>query len=818
MACDNLATKSDVQALEQKINSLKSEIQTLSKQLSQINAGISAILTAIAALRTFLDQKLSPIASQLINIYKALTSLSSKVDSGISQILTAIKNLKNAEIDYGKIEGFHRTTRSEISGVIARYIVPIERQLQVINSQCVNIYKAITQLNRENNDLLKTISNILSILSSLKSLFSKPVEIDYSKIEGYHKATRSQLINVISQYVNPLSQKLDSISAQCVNIYKAIKNFNLNDIKNHINNQFNSLRESNASYFANLRTFIKQLNDSNDINRIKDFLDLLIRENDGILEDHLKEIKGIVNYNRGKINYLVSRLDTLFSQLWSRLNAIEDRILAELKRLSLPTVDLKGIENALKNANNTLSQIKQYQEQRFGVLQESINNIYNYLKNLKFPQIDLRGIENAIQNANNTLSQIKQYNEQQFSIAREASNNIYKQGKDNYEQLRKLINDQFNSLRTALTGYVQQILNKIDGIQFTDYAPSDWESIKEIIIKTFSILGGTAWDAGINFNPELDIKARANYAFNISSSGTGTSQMVNCISLIDYLQYLHTVVYYRLGFQDYPIQVTEDLTDNTRIREIYLPTLSSFNTWQTKQIDAILGQFPFRIDIEDNDLIQTGDQPLQLEFPNVAETLAELTGLLITVKAFLEANLNASMRTLAEVGSTKTQGVSTYYLLEAIQDYLGFKTKQKTIDVEFLFNPRVGVDENIPETLSEFLTNTKQKVKIEDSDDKHTLEGHMAILKEAAAIIKAVHWRKFNLNDTSELKNFFKNIVDFIGDEEGEKESDAFKEFLERVERGFIDETGISDGLNPYGRPYDQRPKIRRLGKEDIQQ
>jgi hypothetical protein len=228
-------------------------------------------------------------------------------------------------------------------------------------------------------------------------------------------------------------------------------------------------------------------------------------------------------------------------------------------------------------------------------------------------------------------------------------------------------------------------------------------------------------------------------------------------------------------------------------------------------MEALLGEFPIKLEIEDSDLMQVGDQTLELSFPNISECLAEILGLAINSKAVTEANLDASMRTLMETGSGRKLGISTHALLEAIQDYMGFSSRQKIIDVPFTFNP---IDAVRTDKIADALKESTQKVKIEENADLDTLEKRLAAIMEGAAIIKAVHTRKLSPENVESWKEMVKGSRDQVDDQKPEDEKDDFDEFLENVEQGWTTQTG-NDPTQPYDRGAEQRPRIRRLNVED---
>lgn len=239
------------------------------------------------------------------------------------------------------------------------------------------------------------------------------------------------------------------------------------------------------------------------------------------------------------------------------------------------------------------------------------------------------------------------------------------------------------------------------------------------------------------------------------------------------------------------------------------PNFASLFSWIIYQMDALLGQWPIKLEIEDSDLIKTGDQTLSLEFPNLSEAVAELLGLAINTKSVTEANLDASMRGLMETGSGRKQAIVNHALLESIQDYLGFSSRQKIIQVPFTYSPVQAVNSN---SISAALQPSTQSVKVEENTDMDTLEKQMKALMEAARIIKAVHTRKLNPENVDQWKAMMRASRDQLNKTDPDQEKDDFDLFLEQVETGFTGDTG-NDPTKPYDRNYSERPRTRRLNQ-----
>ncbi len=332
-------------------------------------------------------------------------------------------------------------------------------------------------------------------------------------------------------------------------------------------------------------------------------------------------------------------------------------------------------------------------------------------------------------------------------------------------------------------------------------------------------------------------------------------------SLLDYFTSLIAVVFWKIGLNDFPVNVPRNLAElptldkiqgerqldkdarkndelnlyfdegkdinideklSEEIKEKYykdIYSLGEFQTWHIRQLDALFGSFPIEIDIEDTDLIKVGDQGLKVTFPNLAETVSEMVSMGIEQKALINALMEISLRALQETGSDKVLNTKSFYLLESIIDYLGFKTRKIGKEIQFVYNPIYQSEKEEEEKLSEALEPQKVKVDIEEYDDDQSLENHMTALIESARIVKASLWRSVKTKDKKGLKDLFLDAGKvLLGEEEkSSKEAgkkDEFDTFLEEVEKGFVDEPGVTDKTNPYGRVYDRRPKIREVGKD----
>ncbi len=336
------------------------------------------------------------------------------------------------------------------------------------------------------------------------------------------------------------------------------------------------------------------------------------------------------------------------------------------------------------------------------------------------------------------------------------------------------------------------------------------------ILKIFKILGGDFWNIGDDgtvspkpYDPEENLQTQV--SANYGDGDRINSKQADIMSLPDLIKSLLGVIYARGGLVDYPITVPDLLTSETD-NTTQLQNAHRFQTWQTLQLDALLGRYPIKIKIEDSDLIKVGEQPIEISLPNVAETQAEMMGMLIESKASNDAILSAVLRDLAETGSHRLLGVKSNYLLNAIADYLGFATKQKKVKVPFSFNPINATQGDDTDSIAKALEEKEIDVEIEELKEKVSYQTSLSQLLEAAAIIKARFFK--SVPGGAGLKEYLVNAIKAYGNATEEEQSN-FDEFLDRLEKGFIDESGISDSINPYGRPFEDRPRVRELGETD---
>ncbi len=295
-----------------------------------------------------------------------------------------------------------------------------------------------------------------------------------------------------------------------------------------------------------------------------------------------------------------------------------------------------------------------------------------------------------------------------------------------------------------------------------------------------------------------------------------------------------------VGCDDFPVSVPRSLIEPSqefadKLKKFQgntsLKTIPQFIKWTNEQIHAVLGQFHQTLEIEDTDLVTKDDQSATVVLPNIAETLAELTTLVLDLQTTNAALINICTRALIETGLTKQQAIKALMYSRANAEFLGYEGKETTQKVPFLFSlPDVDKEGNATdESLISLLQNSQEKVKVWEMKGEKDLNDKLATLEISAGIIKAVFSKGIDLKGDlkAQLKNALKgslNLLDYgvankttpPPDSEGAR-GENFDAFLQSVETGFISSPGTSETERPYGKDFTQRPRVREVGNQSNQ-
>jgi len=286
-------------------------------------------------------------------------------------------------------------------------------------------------------------------------------------------------------------------------------------------------------------------------------------------------------------------------------------------------------------------------------------------------------------------------------------------------------------------------------------------------------------------------------------------------------------IYTRLGLAKFPGKLPATIIQQTEKEgepppeppSVPIPDLTTLLMWQFERDDERWGQWQVEIDIKDSDITEEGDQKKSIKFPNLAESVAEIEGQMLSVMTNVDALVALQIKNLAESGMARQEAIKGYLASKAIIKYMAFKSTEIDVPVPMTFTAGA-------ETISDLLKESEGHIKGTDYVEKETLRDVYLDLLQAAAIIRAVHWLRIDTkNDTkSQLLNILKGSVDLAasiakpqnpngnGEEKTFNPEKDFEDFIDSVEDGFRNTTGISDVQNPYGKSPNRRPRIRQIG------
>lgn len=290
-------------------------------------------------------------------------------------------------------------------------------------------------------------------------------------------------------------------------------------------------------------------------------------------------------------------------------------------------------------------------------------------------------------------------------------------------------------------------------------------------------------------------------------------------------------IYTQLGLFKFPGQLPSTIIQEVAKEgekpvepsQVPIPTLVDLLMWQFERDDERWGQWKVEIDIKDSDITKEGDQKKSIKLPNLAESIAEFEGQLLSILTNVEALVALSVRNLSESGLARQEAVKGYLASMAIAKYMAFPYTEIDVEIPSTYTPgATSIDKLIIESVIH-----AQGI---DYENKETLRDIFLDLLQAAAITRAVHWRQVypksdvkkqilsQIKGSAELSEKITNVKAVsVNGEAKEKGKESWEDKLDQYENGFGFATGIEDANTPYGRDRERRPRIRQIG-DDIAQ
>lgn len=250
-----------------------------------------------------------------------------------------------------------------------------------------------------------------------------------------------------------------------------------------------------------------------------------------------------------------------------------------------------------------------------------------------------------------------------------------------------------------------------------------------------------------------------------------------------------------VGTDNMPVSVPDQIAkDNPS--QMMIGSLAELHLWQVQQLDGVLGKWPVGIPIP----TPTGTTTVGM--PNVAEGMAEVIGMLVSQQVTAAQILNTSSRAMVQAGSATQQAHLAHLTARANADFLGYESRPNAVEMPLTYTPGKDLSDGL-------LSESRAQIKGFENTDNTDIKAILAELLQAAAIIRAVYWRKLDARGDikTQLRQNIRGQGDFIDQaaDSGGSDSD-WEAYLKQVAEGFRGRTGED---NPYGRPPTEGPQIK---------
>lgn len=243
------------------------------------------------------------------------------------------------------------------------------------------------------------------------------------------------------------------------------------------------------------------------------------------------------------------------------------------------------------------------------------------------------------------------------------------------------------------------------------------QSLRRLIEEIHRATAAGFFRTAQQFSPEQRIEQMGK---QIYAQSPGRGGKVPVSNLLDATAALIAAEYHRLGLHKFPANVSKNLIPdpNAAVEAvdrdfIDLQTLADFLEWQVRIDDERLGEWPVKIEVDDDG--KTKIVPLL----NIAEALGDIYGALIKVVEDSDISVQWGIRSAIEASKAGNAGLKTLHLLKELVQFSGALTGPGFIKVDSTFTPNVieaGTQEDM-------LKPSKQDLEVTEIVDKRSLLG-----------------------------------------------------------------------------------------------
>ena len=245
-----------------------------------------------------------------------------------------------------------------------------------------------------------------------------------------------------------------------------------------------------------------------------------------------------------------------------------------------------------------------------------------------------------------------------------------------------------------------------------------------------------------------------------------------------------------IGLERFPAAVPTSLNANAT-GATSINNLADLQVWQAKNLDSVMGVWPAKMNVE-----SVAGVAQAIEMNTTSDMLQEIYGMMLALTIGQGIQTQIGTKTLIEAGATKQQAFLAHQYSAANADFLGYQGQRTTAQMPMSFAP--GKD-----LLDGMLAEGSVPVQGWKNTQRDTLGTKLNELLQAAAIIKAVFYRKIDPNNIEEsIRGNVEAQADFTQrDQATQDEGGDWSQYLADIETAF-------NQPEPYGRNPAERPKI----------
>jgi len=153
-----------------------------------------------------------------------------------------------------------------------------------------------------------------------------------------------------------------------------------------------------------------------------------------------------------------------------------------------------------------------------------------------------------------------------------------------------------------------------------------------------------------------------------------------------------------------------------------ITNLFEWNVWMLEQFSAHWGEWQFKIEIQDTDATQEGDQSKTIVIPNLAVYCRESMVQQIQLYKIMGLTLDVCLKALTESSSTKQEVVKTLLFVQEMAAFLDYQSDEKSVGVDVQITiPESGAPTEEQNDVHKFLQPSKTYVKYDDWNGKTSL-------------------------------------------------------------------------------------------------